>query len=209
MPIALHQFTVQGAGQPGYYPAAEMARQCVDQHALQAIGGPGGGIGNGSCWAAVATVPTLAFPAPLAVNPAAPPGTGTGMAALPYAMAFGNSQMATIAANVALPGLVMPSSHAERNALIGAGANGLALYQPGGAANTAVVFVQLAPCGGCAAWLAGGGGGVANPFAAAIGGVLTLHVWYRWSYDNAGIAAWGAWQALSRANKLADINGNW
>ncbi|HYC88117.1 MAG TPA: hypothetical protein VEO54_02805 [Thermoanaerobaculia bacterium] len=70
------------------------------------------------------------------------------------------------------------------------------------------MFVQLAPCAHCGPWLAGGGGGVANPYAAAIGGGFTLNVWYRWPHPG-GVGAMMAWNAMTRAAKLADINANW
>jgi hypothetical protein len=218
MPIVLHQFGAMGAaGQPGYFAALELARQCVDQYHLNILLGAGGGIAAGSCWAAVAVVPNggAGFPAPMAVNAGGPVGTAIGGAwgALPYSMVFGNSQMAGVGAMVAIPGAPGAlGNHAERNALIIAGANGLALYQLMAAANHGVMFVQLAPCGpgfsNCAAWLAGAGGGVANPYAVALGGAFTMHVWYRWPHP-AGVGAMMAWNGAGRGAKLADINANW
>ena len=208
MAVVLHQFTAVGAAlQPGYLAAMELARQCVDQFTLNIMPGPGGGIANASCWAALAVVPNLAFPAPIAVNPAAPPGVPVGAwGALPYSIVFGNSQMHMIHALVAVPGFG-GGGHAERTALIAAGAAGCALYQLAGLANNYVLFVQLSPCPPCAGWLAGGGGGVANPYVGAIGGG-TLHVWYRWPYP-AGIGAMNAWNGQGRGAKLVDINTNW
>jgi hypothetical protein len=217
MPIALYQFTVHGAGNPDYFAALELARQCVDQYHLNILPGAGGGIATGSCWAAVAVTPNLAagFPAPGAVNVAGPPGTGVPGAwgGLPYAIVFGSSQMAGVAAAVPLPGAPAAlGNHAERNALIIAGNNGLVLYPIAAAPNSGVMFVQLAPCVHCGPWLAGGGGGVANPYAAAIAGAapgaFTLNVWYRWPHP-AGVGAMMAWNAMTRAAKLADINANW
>jgi hypothetical protein len=149
------------------------------------------------------------FPAPAAVNAAGPVGTAIAGAwgGLPYSVAFGCSQMAGVAAHVPLPGAAVVSSHAERNALIIAGQNGLVLYPVAGGGQ-GVMYVQLAPCPHCFNWLGGGGGGVANPYAGAIGGGFTLNVWYRWNYPG-GVGAMMAWNAASRAAKLNDINTNW
>lgn len=209
MPIALHQFTVAGAGQPGYYEALELARHCVEQYEFQVLTGPGGGIATGSCWAALAVQPNpgIGWQAPGAVHVAG--GLGATLAGLPYSMVFGNSRMAYINSMVNVPGAPPNfSSHAERNALVAAGGNGLALHTLAAHANNSVLFVQLAPCGPCNAWLGGGGGGVPNPFAAAIGGATTLNVWYRFPYPG-GVGAMNAWNGSTRAVKLADINANW
>jgi hypothetical protein len=209
MPIALHQFTALGAAaQPGYLAAKELAAQCVDQFTLNVLMGPGGGIANQSCWAAVAVTPGAGFPAPVAVNPAGFPGTNAAAwGALPYSMVFGNSRMAMVNALVTVPGFG-GGGHAERTALIAAGGAGLALYPLAGLVNAAVLFVQLSPCIACGNWLVGGGGGVANPYAVALGGAWTLHVWYRWPHP-AGVGAMIAWNATGRAAKLADIGANW
>jgi hypothetical protein len=212
MPVVLHHFTgVAAVAGPGRLIALELARQCVDQYHLNIAPGPGGGIAAGTCWAAVATTPVAHFPASYGVNPANPPGSAAGAwGAMPYGVCFGASQMANVAAGVGvpLPGLPNPSGHAERNALIVAGNAGGGLHLVAGAANTAVLFVQLSPCGPCGVWLGGGGGGVANPYPAAAGGVLTLHVWHRWMHLGQ-VANMTAWNGGTRAAKLADINNNW
>jgi hypothetical protein len=143
------------------------------------------------------------------VNAAGPPGAAIGGAwgALPYSMVFGNSRMSMVAALVPVPGFA-GGGHAERTALIAAGGAGCVPYVLAGMANTAVLFVQLSPCGPCNAWLGGGGGGVANPFAVWFGGATTLHVWYRWPHP-AGVGAMIAWNGTGRAAKLADIAANW
>ena len=212
MPVVSHQFTTVGAAmQPGYLIALELARQCVDQYHINILLGAGGGIANASCWAAVATVPNpgVGFPAPYGVSVAGPPGVNVGAwGTLPYGMVFGNSQLANVNANVPVPGFG-GGGHGERTALIAAGANGLVLYPIAGLANTAVLFVQLEPCVPCDNWLGGVvGAGVANPYAGAILGGLTVHVWYRWPYPG-GVGAMTAWNAQGRVAKLADINANW
>ena len=221
MPIVLHQFPAAGGvANPGYLEACELARQCADQYSLAVMPGPGGGIATGSCWAAVAVQPNGAagFPAAHAVNAGAAPGVGG--AALTYGVVFGHSQMAAIGAAVPVPGAPPAfAPHAERNALLAVAANGLALHMLPLPGAHAVMFVQLSPCGAgpgginCLGWLNGAAaGGIANPFAAAIGtpapGGLTLHVWYRWNHP-AQVGAMVAWNGLTRANKLADINANW
>lgn len=204
MPVVLHQFGAGAAASVHHLVAWNMARLCVEQYHFNLLPGPGGGIAAMSCWAAAATVANGAagFPQEHAVNAAGPLGATGGP--LGYGAVFGNSRMAAIAAAVAVPGMPAAgfSSHAERNALVTAGANGLALYTP--IANQAVVFVQLAPCPGCANWLGGGGGGLPNPWGPAIlGGALTLHVWYRWAYNPAGVGQMMAFNNLTRAAKLA------
>jgi hypothetical protein len=143
----------------------------------------------------------------MGVNAGGPPGTGAGWGALPYAMTFGNSRMSMINALVPVPGFG-GGGHAERTALIAAGAAGCFLYPLPAAVNSAVLFVQLSPCGPCGVWLGGGGGGVANPYTPAIAGGVTLHVWYRWPHP-AGVGAMIAWNGNTRAAKLADITANW
>jgi hypothetical protein len=214
MPIALWQFAQPLAAiAPGYAVARELARICVEQYEFNILTGPGAGIAQGSCWAAVATLPGAGFPAERSVTTAGALGA-TG-AVLPYSAVFGNSRMASIRTRVPIPGLVAAggfnavSNHAERNALLAANNNGLALHglpiPPAGFAHY-VLFVQLAPCPHCVNWL----NGAANPFSAAIGpgGPATLHVWYRWPYPAGGGAMW-TWNGWPRANKLADIDNNW
>jgi hypothetical protein len=118
------------------------------------------------------------------------------------------------------------AGHAERAALTNTQAAGLGL---GGlymvAPNQAVLYVEMAPCAGCAGWLNGvAGAGVANPFNGIINGAggVTLNVWYRWSYPGppalpaigvapalavAGAAAMNAFHAMLLPAELADING--
>jgi hypothetical protein len=209
MPIVTHNFPAAGGvANPGYLEALELARQCVDQADINAGWGDSG-ISHGSCWAAVATTPTAAFTAPNAVNVAVPGGNG--MAALPYGVVFGSSKMAVVGAGAAaVPGMPAAgfSGHAERNALVIAGGNGLALHAPNG---YSVLFVQLHPCGHCVNWLngAGAGFGLPNPYAALIAGGHVMHVWYRWAHTPAGCGLKDTWNLQPRGFKLWDINTNW
>jgi len=204
MAVVLHQFT--GAAGPGRAEALDLARHCADQYALNIMFGPGGGIAAASCWAAVAVVPGVAHPALYPVHALFAGAPIAPFAPLGFGAVFGNSQMVSIRRRVTVPGYA-GAAHAERAALRGAGIAGLALHAI--AANQAVLFVQLAPCGPCNNWLNGvPGRGVANPFAAAIAGAWTLHVWYRWPYP-AGIANMVAWNSQTRTNQLNDINNNW
>ncbi|MBI4662264.1 MAG: hypothetical protein HY735_25880 [Verrucomicrobia bacterium] len=225
MPIAYYQLAPGNAGQPGYAVAKQLAFQCA------AMFGPvrftGAGVGPNSCCAAVATNPN-----PGAGFPASNPVTGFqlnaqptfGAPALPYAVAFGNSQLAVGGLAVAVGG------HAERvalNAVAAVGGVG-ALYPP--VANSAVLFVELTPCLNCQNWLAGvADGGAANPFNGIINGAgaTTLHVWWRWEYPAPGVlplgmgglAALGGIPAMRDFHdappgvRLAwqwnDINANW
>jgi hypothetical protein len=222
VPIVYHQLIPANAAQPGYMIAKELARQQVAQ--FGAVRGAGVGIGPGSCCASLAVAPNpgAGFGASFAiaafgVGPGVPPPVLGG--ALPYAVVYGNSQMAA-------GGLVMGpvGGHAERAALTAANNAGLGLYMF--AANAAVLFVELQPCGPCQNWLNGGGGGVANPFNGVInglgGGAVTLHVWYRWTYPGppalpviglapalgiTGPAAMQAFHGMNLPNELIDING--
>lgn len=184
MPIALHQLIPANAGQATYATARTLALATISQFA--AVRGVGVGIGPASCCAAVAVVPNggAGFPA---------------LAGQVFSVVFGNSRLAPA-------GLVweIVGGHAERAALTAAGANGLALYGPG--ANTAVLYVELSPCGGCANWLNGGGGGVANPFNGVINGagLVTLDVWYTWAYP-AGVPAMIGFHGQPEAWQLANI----
>lgn len=227
MPIVLHQFGAHAAGgNNGFAIAKELAKQCAERFSINILPGDGGGIGTGSCWAAVAVMPNAAvgFPAATAISLTESMGNTLG-APLPYSVVFGNSQMATIAAFVPVPGaptfvnnngVVVPafSGHAERNALLIAGHQNinLALYPIPGTTHSGVMFVQLEPCQACLAWLNGGGGGNApNPYAARIGGLgggpaLTLHVWYRWDYPH-GVQDMIVWNLRSRLSKILHIAG--
>ncbi|MBU2537704.1 MAG: hypothetical protein KKH22_04645 [Proteobacteria bacterium] len=228
MPIVQNQLIPANAGLPGYAVAKELARQQVAH--FGAVRGAGAGVGPGSCCAAVAVIPNpgLGFAAAPAVAGfgAVPPGgvvpPAVAGAPLPYSVVYGNSQMAA-------GGLVLGpvAGHAERAALTNTQAAGLGLgCLHMVAPNQAVLFVELAPCGGCAGWLNGvAGAGVANPFNGIINGagVVTLNVWYRWSYPGppalpaiAGVApalavpggaAMNAFHALLLPAELADING--
>jgi hypothetical protein len=211
VPVVLHQFGVAPAGNPGRAEALEMARHCVEQYQLNVMPGAGGGIAGGSCWAGLAVTPNAgaAHPADGAVNVAG--AVGAVGAPLPYAIVFGNSKLAHVAAHVPVPGLVpAPGGHAERTALTTAGGAGLALYPLPGVANNGVIFVQLMPCAAgpnCQNWLQGIiGGGPVNPYAALLGagGAFTLNVWYRWAHPG-GTPAMTAWNLGTRAAKLADI----
>jgi hypothetical protein len=209
MPVVLRQFATGLAATVDYWVALHLAKLCAEQYEFNVALGPGGGIAGMSCWAAVAVQPNAGagYPVEQMVNAAG--GLGATMGPLGFSAVFGNSRMASINAAVPVPGAPPGgfSSHAERNALITANANGLALHNP--AVNTAVLYVQLAPCPPCAVWLGGGGGGIPNPFAAAIGGALTLYVWYRWPYTAPGTGAMRLWNLSPRAVKHADINLNW
>ncbi|MEW5928985.1 MAG: hypothetical protein AB1941_16110 [Gemmatimonadota bacterium] len=204
MPVVAYQLVPANAGSPGYAVAKELARQTVAQ--FGAVRGLGVGIGGGSCCAAVALAPAggAGFPAGAALNAFGPPPGALPLygGALPYGIAYGNSQLA--AGGLALGPL---GGHAERAALTGAG--GLALYTLPGT-NHAVLFVELTPCGPCATWLGGGGGGVANPYNGVIngGGATTLNVWWRWVYPgDGGVPAMNAFHAMTVAAQLAQING--
>jgi len=222
MPIQYFQVDPANAAQPGYNIAKELARQTVAQ--FGAVRWVGVGIAGGSCCAAVALAPApgIGFPAVQQMAGFGPPPFGGGFplpiygGALPYAAAYGNSQLA--AGGLALGPL---GGHAERSALTAAA--GAPLYVIPGT-NDAVLFVELTPCGGCQAWLNGGGGGVANPYNGVINGVgaTNLYVWWRWEYPGpglpggmggqvvlGGVAAMNAWHALALPAQLADINANW
>ena len=178
--------------------------QCVEQYELNILPGEGGGIAEASCWAALAVVPNPSFRAATAVNAGAGVGGGGG-AALAFSIVFGNSRMAMVNAAVPVPGFG-GGGHAERAALVSAGANALTLHPI--AALNYVLYVELSPCQYCAPWLtAGGGAGALNPYLVPIA-AGNLHVWYRWVHP-AGVNAMDAWNASSRAIKLADIAANW
>lgn len=224
MPIVFNQLVPANNGQPGYAEAKELARQTLAFYGQ--VAGLGVGIAGGSCRAAVAVVPAPpAFPAGQAIAGfGAPPPGGLPApipgAALPYSIAFGNSQLAM---GGLAPGPL--GGHAERAALTAAA--GQVLYTIGGG-NQAVMFVELTPCGPCQAWLNGGGGGVANPFNGVINGFgpTTLNVWWRWEYPGpglpvgmGGVAVLGGlnqmdmWHTLQwvMQGQLADVNnpGSW
>lgn len=225
MPVVFNQLIPANAGLQGYAVAIELSRQQVAQ--FGAVRGAGAGVGPGSCCAAVAVVPNAAagFAAstsvagfgPLPPGGAVPPAIAG--APLPYAVVYGNSQMA---AGGLVPGPV--AGHAERAALTNtAAAAGLGLYMV--AMNQAVLYVELQPCPGCHAWLTGvPGSGVANPFNGVINGAgaVTLNVWYRWFYPGppalpaiggapalagSGAAAMNAFHGMALPAELADING--
>lgn len=207
MPIAYHQLVPANAGNVGYAVAKELARQTVAQ--FGAVRWVGVGIAGGSCCAALAVAPNgvAGYPAAAAVagfGPApAPGGIAPAIygAALPYGIVYGNSQLAP--GGLALGPL---GGHAERASLTAA--NGIPLYMV--AANNAVLFVELMPCGPCQAWLNGGGGGVVNPYNGVIngGGPTTLNVWWRWQYPgDGGVIAMNTFHALTLAGQLLLING--
>lgn len=199
MPVIIrHLDTATNGAQPRFADAIELARQCVDQYQLNISLGPGGGIANGSCWAAVAVNPSPDFPNLTPINPVGAIPNGGDVATvggLGYGIAFGNSQIATIAANVPVPGF-NGGGHAERVAINTAGLPNL--HAPG---NQAVMFVQLHPCNGpgthqCQAWLNGLGLGA-----------VTLNVYYRFAYPG-GVGAMTTWNGQGRAAQQADI-GTW
>lgn len=195
MPVVIHQAINANAGQPRYADAIELARQCADQYQLNVLPGVGGGIAGGSCWAAVAVTPNANFPNLTPINPAGavPAGGGVAVAGgLGYGISFGNSQMAMINGQIALPGFG-GGGHAERVAINNIGVGNL--HAPG---NNAVMFVQLHPCNGvgtqqCVNWLNG----------LALGAV-TLNVYYRFPYPG-GIGNMILWNQQTRANQQNDI----
>jgi hypothetical protein len=180
----------------GYDIAKELARQCVVQ--FGAVRGYGTGIGKGSCCAAVAVVPTQDFPAPRPLT-----GIGAdsqpqyGQNPLPYAVVFGNSQLASGGLDLGPLG-----GHAERAALTAAGNNNLNLYLLN---NTdAVLYVELTPCPPCQNWLAGNGEGVPNPFTFK---KINLHVWWSYPYpDKSGIKNMQDFHKSSLQNQLNTVN---
>ncbi|TQS43377.1 hypothetical protein [Cryptosporangium phraense] len=184
MPVVYRQLSPANAHLPTYSLAKELAQQCVAQ--FGAVRHTQAGVGSDSCCAAVAITPIDGHGA---VGPVVGYDEQQGpvlgpvpaAAAQQYAVVFGNSQMAA--------GLVqnpVVGGHAERAALTVAPL-GAALYSPPAAPAQAALFVELTPCINCQNWLAGAGGGVPNPFAAAIapGGPVTLNVWWRWDYPDA------------------------
>jgi hypothetical protein len=242
MPVVYHQLHPANNALPGYAVAKELARQTVEQFGQ--VRNLGAGVANASCCAAFATAPgaglgllpatallgyPVAFPGPPRPGGINPPTLG---GPLPYAISYGNSQMAG-------GGLVLGPvpGHAERTALaaVVAAPPGMpppppALHNIGG--NNAVLFVELTPCGACQAWLNGAGGGaVVNPFNGIVngGGAVTLHVWWRWEYPTVapaalpagmgGVAILGGSQAMNTfhsglgfalSGQVAHINGpNW
>jgi hypothetical protein len=212
MPIVYHQLTPANAAVVGYAVAKELARQVVAH--FEAVRGLGVGIANGSCCAALSVVPAAgagfgAAQPLVGFGPAPGVLPAWGAPALPYAIVFGNSQ---IAAGGLAAGAI--GGHAERAALTaavgGAGAAGLALYHP--IANQGVLFVELMACVPCQTWLNGGGGGVANPYNGVINGagLTTLNVWWKWPYPGAGgVAAMNAFHAQNATLQLADVNATW
>lgn len=222
MPIVYHQLDPANAGQPGYAVAMELARQTVAQ--FGAVRWVGVGIAGGSCCAALALQPApgVGFPAGHDLAGFGPAPIAGGFPApiygapLPFAIAYGNSQLAAGGLDVGPLG-----GHAERAALTAAA--GSALYTLPGS-NDAVLFVELTCCGGCQGWLNGGGGGVPNPYNGLINGVgaTTLHVWWRWEYPGpglppgmggvalvGGVPAMNAFHGAALPLQLADINANW
>jgi hypothetical protein len=191
MPIVIRQLVPAQVGAPRYAAAKELARQCADQYHLNVLPGPGGGIAGGSCWAAVAVTPGGGFPNLNPINPAGPVPAGgnvqPGPGGLGYGISFGNSQMAMVNGQVNLPGF-NGGGHAERAAINAAGLGNL--HAPG---NQAILFVQLAPCPNCQAWL-----------NALVLGPVTLNVYYRFAYP-AGVQAMLNWNITTRVAKQADI----
>lgn len=204
MPIVLNQLIPGNAGLPGYAVAKELARQSVGVYAP--VRGVGVGIGPGSCCAALAVHPAAWG---FAQNLLGFGGIGFNIplygAPIGYGVVCGNSQLAGGGLAMALGPI---GGHAERAALTAAG--GIPLHDIGG--NNAVLFVELAPCGGCQVWLNGGGGGVANPYNGIINGMgaWTLNVWWRWVYPGGGgVAAMNFFHGLNPQLELNDINVNW
>lgn len=179
MPVFINQLTPANAAQPGYATAQVLADQAI-RH-FDAVRNVGVGIGPASCCAAFAVTPTNHFPA---------------VGVHPYGVAFGNSRIAAGGLDQGPVG-----GHAERCAITAAGNNGLVPIAP-----DAVLFVELAPCNGCAAWLAGGGGGgVANPYNFGPAGA-NLYVWYAFAYP-AGVGAMAAFHNTTLAAQLVTAAG--
>jgi hypothetical protein len=181
MPVTIQQLIPANAGLPYYAEAQALALATINQ--FGAVRGVDVGIGPASCCAGFAVAPAAQFPAL--------PGHAFGAT-------FGNSR---IAAGQLDEGPV--GGHAERCALTAAGNNHL--VSAFGGAGAAVLFVELAPCGGCANWLQGGGGGVANPFNFGVGG-QTLHVWYAFPYP-AGVGAMTAFHNTPLAAQQVVVAG--
>lgn len=175
MPVFTFRLTPANAGQPGYAIAQTLATETVRHFA--AVRSIGVGIGPASCCAAFAVVPAPGFPA---------------VGGQPYGVTFGNSRVAAGGLDQGPVG-----GHAERCAITAAGNNALGHIAP-----DAVLFVELAPCLGCAVWLAGGGGGVANPYNFGPAGA-NLYVWYAFPYDAAGIAGMEVFHNTALAAQLA------
>jgi hypothetical protein len=185
MPIVNALLSPATPAGPIHDAARALALACADQ--FGAVRPAHAGIAGGSCCAAVAVNP----------NPAG------GFPAIPgqlFGVVFGNSRMAA-------GGLVNEDvgGHAERAALTAAHANALTLFTIPGTAD-AILFVELAPCPGCAGWLNGVPGGVPNPFNGAIngGGPTTLNVWFQWPYP-AGVPAMIAFHATPIGAQIAAI----
>lgn len=200
MPISLQgQVRPANNANPFYEEAKQIAALVATQFA--AVRGAGAGIGPGSCCAGLAVTP---FGGYLAANAVITTANYAAGAALPFAVCYGNSQMAA-------GGLVQGpvGGHAERAALTAAGLAGLG---PWGGANH-LLYIELAPCVPCQNWLAGGGGGVGNPYAAIYNpppAATTLHVWWGWPYPGAGVVAMNVDHALpliGAGSQLANIGG--
>ncbi|MEW5804194.1 MAG: hypothetical protein AB1847_19025 [bacterium] len=212
MPVICQQLIPANAGLATYNVAKELARQTVAQ--FGAVRWIGVGIAGASCCAALAINPAPAafFPAGNPLMGFLPPPAGVGVIsvpnfgvpALPYAIVYGNSQLAP--GGLALGPL---GGHAERAALTASVAAGMPLplyLLPAG--GHAVLFVELHPCPGCLTWLNGGGGGVGNPYNGIIntGGATTLDVWWKWPHP-AGVGQMNMFHQQGLAAQLAQING--
>lgn len=174
MPVLVNQLSVVNAGLSGYDVAKVLSMAAIQQFA--AVRGTGVGIGPASCCASFAVVPAEQFP-PL-------PGQ-------PFGATFGNSRVAAGGLDQGPVG-----GHAERCALTAAGNNHLAPF-----AQDAVLFVELAPCNGCMAWLIGDGGGVPNPYDFGPNSNWTLQVWFAFPYPG-GVTNMADFHELPLGNQL-------
>ena len=187
MPISYFQLHPSNAARPGYAVAIELASQVIAH--FGAVRGSRVGLGPGSCCAAVATPPGMGYFAAhhlIGFDPQyGGPRSQVGLydtAALPYAIVYGNSQLA-------VGGLDMDAvgGHAERVAL-NAASN---VYLLPGSSN-AVLFVELTPCWPCQQWLAN-----LQTFQGV--GAPTLNVWWRWEYPN--------WDAAKNLGGIEPVGG--
>ncbi len=201
MPVQFHGAVSAAAASAGKTIAKQLAGLCAQHFAHWRGIQPG--LGGASCCAAVAINP-LEGVAPAANSPFA------GGGALAYAVSFGNSQMA--AGGLVHTALANFPAHAERAAI--ATASGTSpLYTPNAPPNDHhfYLYVELAPCAPCQAWLAGtvNPGAAENPMGIrfAHGSPDTLHVWNGWAYNDAGVNAMQNFHDQTIANQLAAIAG--
>src|SRR5262245_4707082 len=189
MPLAYYQLHPMNSGRPGFAVAIDLASQVIGQ--FYQVRGVGVGIGSGSCCAAVAVQPGVAYQAAHELLGFDTSGGGRwpppyyATATRPYAIVYGNSQLARGGLDMDAVG-----GHAERVALNAALNLSPGLYDIGG--NNAVLFVELTPCGPCQNWLG-------NLAAFQGGGTPTLNVWWRWEYPS--------WNAAQNLGGIESVGG--